>query len=55
VLEFEVMNTVVYLETEEVIVNTIGSRDNDITILKFLSIFITILRLILHHVIVHGS
>ena len=53
-LEFEVVNAVVNLETEEVIEDSIGRRDDDVAILEFLLVFVCVLRLILDHIIVHG-
>ena len=53
-LEFEVVDAIVNLKTEEVIEDSIGRWDDDVSILEFLLVVICILRLILDHIIVHG-
>ena len=53
VLEFVVVHAVVDLETEEVIEDTIGRRDDDVPILEFLLVVVCVLWLILDHIVVH--
>ena len=54
VLEFEVVHAVVDLETEEVIEDSIGRRDDDVSILELLLVVVCVLRLVLDHIVVHG-
>ena len=53
VLEFEVVHAVVDLETEEVIEDSIGRRDDDVSILEFLLVVVCVLRLVLDHIVIH--
>ena len=52
-LEFKVVHAVVDLETEEVIEDSIGRRDDDVSILELLLVVVCVLRLVLDHIVIH--
>ena len=51
--DFEVMDAIIDLISEKIVENSICCCDDDVSVLEFLRVVVSILRLVLDHVVVH--